>query len=150
MTNVLHNEDFATARAVKQAKLKELGYVAVCMAPGEAAPGHSHTLVEEMVIVQKGLGQMQIENDVYDLRPGSVAIVPAGKFHALCNIGADNLEAITVYNRNVDRDEVVLKSRAEHFGCAEPAPGELLAKISQLRKQNKKLNKKLKKKLKNK
>jgi len=146
MKNVLNAEDFATARAVKEAKLKELGYVPVCMAPGDAAPGHSHTLVEEMVIVQKGVGQIQIEDDVYDLRPGSVAIVPAGKFHALCNVGTENLEAVTVFNRNVDTKKVVLKNREQHFGKpAAPTSGELLAEISELRKQNKKLKKKLKK-----
>ena len=146
MKNVLNAEDFATARAVKEAKLKELGYVPVCMAPGEGAKGHSHTLVEEMVIVQKGLGQIQIEDATYDLHPGSVAIVPAGKFHALCNIGSDNLEAITVFNRNVDRDKVVLKNREQHFGISEDSNAELLAEVTKLRQQNKKLKKKLKKK----
>ena len=146
MKNVLNAEDFATARAVKEAQLKELGHVSVCMAPGEAAPGHSHTLVEEMVIVQKGLGQIQIEDTTYDLHPGSVAIVPAGKFHALCNVGSDNLEAITVFNRNVDRDKVVLKNRKQHFADKQAGSADLMAEVKQLRETNKKLKKKLKKK----
>ncbi len=153
MGQVLNNSDFAGARAVREAKLKELGYVSVCMAPGDANAGHSHTLVEEILVVQKGRGTIQIENESYPLKPGSIAVVPAGQFHATCNTGDENLEGFVVFNRNVDRKAVVLKSRKEHFGKA-PLAGtkkqasakeELKAEIKALKKANKKLKKKLKK-----
>jgi mannose-6-phosphate isomerase-like protein (cupin superfamily) len=142
----LNTTDFEAARAVRGAKLKELGWVPVCMAPGEANPGHSHTIVEEMVVVQSGTGQIQIEDETYDLCAGSVAIVPAGKFHAMCNTGKENLEAVTIFNQNYDRDQVVLKSREEHFGCAEEVSVEDLAdELKALKKENKKLRKLIKK-----
>ncbi len=147
MGHVLNNRDFAAVRAVRSAKLSELGYVSVCMAPGEANEGHSHTLVEEILVVQKGTGSIQIENDVYELQPGSIAVVPAGQFHAVCNTGNANLEGFTVFNRNVDRAAVELKSREEHFGkSAEVSALEALqAEVKALKKTNKKLKKKLKK-----
>ena len=146
MQTVLNSTDFEAARAVRSAKLNELGFVAVCMAPGEANKGHSHTIVEEMLIVQKGTGQIQIENDTFDLCPGSVAIVPAGKFHAVCNTGSENLEAVTVFNSNFDRKKVVLKSREEHFPAkAVSAKGRLKDELKALKKKNKKLKQKLKK-----
>ncbi|XOV83370.1 MAG: cupin domain-containing protein [bacterium] len=149
MQTVLNTSDFEAARAVRSAKLKELGFVQVCMAPGEANKGHSHTIVEEMLIVQKGHGQIQIENDVFDLCPGSVAIVPAGKFHAVCNTGSENLEAVTVFNSNFDRKKVVLKSREEHFPAKKAATKDSLKdELAALRKENKKLKKTLKKKAK--
>lgn len=146
MEQVLNAADFASARAVRSAKLGELGFVPICMAPGAEAPGHSHTMVEEIVIVQKGTGKIQIENDTYDLCPGSVAIVPAGRFHALCNTGSENLEAVTIFNSNVDRKKVVLKSRKQHFGKKALSNSDLRAEMAALKKTNKKLKKKLKKK----
>ncbi len=143
MGYVLHSADFAAARSVKSAKLKELGFAPVCMAPGEADDGHSHTLVEEVLVVHKGEGRIQIENETFDVCAGSIAMVPAGQFHALCNTGKENLEGAVLFNANVDRKAVVLKSRAEHFG--EPSPQQLCAEIEALKKANKKLRKKLKK-----
>ena len=65
MKPVLNTTDFEAARAVRAAKLKELGWVPVCMAPGDENPGHSHTLVEEILVVQKGFGKIQIEDKSY-------------------------------------------------------------------------------------
>ncbi len=161
MGQVLNKRDFDAARAVREARLKELGYVSVCMAPGDANAGHSHTLVEEILVVQKGKGAIQIENETYPLKPGSVAVVPAGQFHATCNTGNENLEGFVIFNRNVDRKAVVLKSRKAHFGKAAPAAAskaagrkkeasanaKLKAEVKALKKANKKLKKKLKKAL---
>ena len=149
MEKVLNASTFAAARALNSAKLGELGFAPICMAPGDQSPGHSHTLVEEMVVVQKGCGQIQIEDQVYDLEEGSVAIVPAGQFHALCNPSDANFEAITVFNRNVDRKKVVLKNREQHFAgkkaTKKSKKAELEQQVAALKKQNKKLKKKLKK-----
>lgn len=118
MGAVLKPTDFAAARAVRSATLKELGVAPICLRPGQEDPGHSHTVVEEVVIVQKGEGRIQIEDDTYDLCPGSVAVVPAGQFHAMGNAGTEDFEAVAIFNANVDRDAVVLKTREEHFGTA--------------------------------
>ena len=145
MEQVLKPEDFAAARAVRSIKLDELGFVPVCMEPGAENPGHSHTLVEEILVVRSGSGQIQIENTTHELRPGSVAVVPAGKFHAVCNTGSENLEGVTIFNKNVDTDAVVLKNRKQHFKTSD-GPEELLRKeLKALQKTNKKLRKALKK-----
>lgn len=145
MHQVLNTEDFAAARAVRSKKLKELGFVPVCMEPGAENSGHSHTLVEEILIVKSGTGKIQIENDTFDLCAGSVAIVPAGRFHAVCNTGSANLEGFTIFNSNVDRKKVVLKSRKQHFGKGSAAEGGLRAEVRALKKANRKLAKRVKK-----
>lgn len=145
MQTVLNTSDFAAARAVRGAKLKELGFAPVCMAPGEEADGHSHTLVEEILIVQKGHGKIQIENDFFDIGPGSVAIVPAGKFHATCNTGNTELQGVVIFNSNFDKNKAKLKSRKQHFGAEAASNSALCTEIELLKKQNKKLKKKLKK-----
>jgi len=144
MGYVLQAADFASANSVRSAKLNELGFAPVCMAPGEQNDGHSHTLVEEVLIVQSGEGQIQIENETFDLCAGSVAMVPAGQFHALCNTGKQNLEGMILFNSNIERKKVKLKTRQEHFG--EPSPDDLQAQIAALTKATRKLKKKLKKK----
>ncbi len=145
MEQVLNASDFAAARAVSSTSLKELGFVPVCMEPGAENEGHSHTLVEEIFIVKQGIGKIQIENKTYDLGPGSVAIVPAGRFHALCNVGTENLEGFTIFNANFDRKKVVLKSRKEHFGTGQTDEECLQEEVKALKKANKKLAKKIKK-----
>lgn len=153
MQQVLTPADFASARAIQSAKLGELGFNPVCMAPGAENPGHSHTLVEEILIVRSGTGKIQIENEMHELCAGSVAIVPAGKFHALCNTGSVNLEGITIFNRNVDRKKVVLKNRKQHFKAVsrqsaaskEKALSDELAALTKANRKLKKAIKKLKK-----
>ncbi len=95
--------------------IRELGIVASCLPPGKTGVEHSHTLVEETTIVRSGSGFIQIESEFFDLRPGSVAVIPAGEFHAITNNGGEPLEMVTVFNANVDRSAVVLKNRQEHF-----------------------------------
>ena len=145
MEQVLNSSDFAAARAVSSTELKEIGFVPVCMEPGARNEGHSHTLVEEILIVKQGIGKIQIENNTYDLGPGSVAIIPAGRFHAVCNVGSENLEGFTVFNANFDRKKVVLKSRKEHFAGSETEQDALQAQVKALKKANKKLIKTIKK-----
>lgn len=145
MGTVLNLSDFAAARAVRSATLKELGVAPICLAPGQEDPGHSHTVVEEVVIVQKGEGRIQIEDDTYELCPGSVAVVPAGQFHAMCNVGTEDFEAVAIFNANVDRDAVVLKTREEHFGTAseEMDVEALKAELAEVGKTVRRLQRKL-------
>ena len=147
MGAVLNATDFAAARAVRSATLQELGVAPICMAPGAEDPGHSHTLVEEVVIVHSGEGRIQIENETYDLCAGSVAVVPAGQFHAMCNIGKQNFEAVAIFNSNVERDAVVLKTKEEHFGKddgdKEMDVDALKAEVSELGKSIRRLQRQL-------
>lgn len=116
MGQVLDADQKRTFRNIGE--IHELGIVASCLQPGETGVEHSHTLVEETTIVRSGRGRIQIENDHYPLSPGSVAVIPAGEFHAITNDGNEPLEMVTVFNANVDRDAVILKNREEHFGSA--------------------------------
>ncbi len=97
-------------------KLGELGIAPLCVPPGETCVEHSHDLVEEVMIVKAGSGQVEIEDQCHEVCAGSVAVVPAGEFHAIHNTGDDNLEMVIVFNSNVDLASLKLKSRAEHFG----------------------------------
>jgi quercetin dioxygenase-like cupin family protein len=144
MGRVLSNADFQGARKVKSIDLLELGIAPVCLEPGGEAFNHSHTQIEEVVIVHKGKGKLQIEKKTFDVCAGSVAVIPAGQFHALCNTGRKKLKATVVYNSNVNRERVQFKKRDEHFGAQQPSVEDLCAQIKALKKTQKKLKKKLK------
>lgn len=146
MGQVLNTNDFASARAVRESKLGELGVAPISLKPGQSDPGHSHTVVEEVVVVLSGEGQAQIEDQTYDLCAGSVVVIPEGQFHAYCNVGDENFEAIAIFNSNYDADKVVLKTREQHFGSeSEGDVSALQAEIASLKKSIKKLEKQLKK-----
>ena len=109
----------------------EMSIAPVCLAPGKTSTAHSHSLVEEISIFKSGQGQIQIEDEFFDVCPGSISVVPAGQFHAVCNTWDENLEYTVVFNSNVDKDAVVLKSREQHFGLKERTGYlDLLSKIS--------------------
>jgi mannose-6-phosphate isomerase-like protein (cupin superfamily) len=143
MGRVLSKVDFAGARKVKSINLFELGVAPVCLEPGGEAFNHSHSQIEEVVIIHKGKGKIQIEKKTFDVCAGSVAVIPAGQFHALCNTGRKKLKATVVYNSNVNRERVQFKTRDQHFGAEQPSIEDLCAQIKALKKAQKKLKKKL-------
>ncbi len=114
---------------VTEGTIAELGAVPLCVAPGETCVEHSHEGVEELMIVKSGRGQFEIEDEWFEVCPGSVGLVRSGEFHAVHNTGDENLEILAVVNANIDFDTVRVKSRAEHFagknGRADIAQGEL-------------------------
>jgi mannose-6-phosphate isomerase-like protein (cupin superfamily) len=144
MGTVLNTAALTAMRNAKVAALGELGIAPICVAPGKEALAHSHNLIEEVIIVHKGKGKVQIEDEVFDVCAGSVAVIPAGQFHSICNVGRKNLEATAIFNANVDRSNVVLKNRKEHFQTADATVDALCAEVKALKKAYKKLKKKAK------
>jgi quercetin dioxygenase-like cupin family protein len=144
MGTVLNTADLTAIRTAKSADLGELGVAPICVAPGAEALSHSHTLIEEVIIVHKGKGKLQIEDQVFKVCAGSIAVIPAGQFHSICNVGRKNLEATAIFNSNVDRSQVDFKTRKQHFKSEQPTVEDLCAEIKALKKAYKKLAKKAK------
>lgn len=48
----------------------------------EGSP-HFHEGYDEVYYVLDGTGELTVETERFDLRPGAVAVIPAGKVHAL-------------------------------------------------------------------
>ncbi len=113
--------------------LGELGIAPVCVAPGVTCVEHSHNLVEEVMIVKAGQGQIEIEDQCHEVCAGSVAVVKAGEFHAIRNTGDENLEMVIVFNSNVDLSAIQLKTREEHFGTAAGLTGADRAALAELK-----------------
>jgi mannose-6-phosphate isomerase-like protein (cupin superfamily) len=115
---------------ISDSGLEKLGVAAVCLAPGEMSEGHSHTGVEEINIFRAGTGQIQIENDVFEVCGGMVAVVPAGRFHEVLNTGTESLEYVAVFDSEIDRPDVLLRSKEEHFDPSVPRYFKMLNTIA--------------------
>jgi mannose-6-phosphate isomerase-like protein (cupin superfamily)/rubrerythrin len=131
MAQVWQAMDRIAEGIITDTQLQQVGIAPGCIEPGGTAAGHSHTLVEEINIFKSGSGQMQIENETFDVCEGSVAVVKAGQFHETFNTGDENLEYIVVFNTNVDTADIDFKDRHQHFGMDDtPTYYTLLSKIA--------------------
>jgi len=63
--------------------------------PGETLIGHIDPM-EEIYIIQKGHGRMQVGDETREVNPGDAIHIPLGAFHALTNIGEENLGILVV------------------------------------------------------
>lgn len=68
------------------------------VAKGKALAGAVHEGHDEVYIVLKGAGKLNLGGEMYDIRPGTVVFIPGGTFHAIHNEqGEEDLEIITVW-----------------------------------------------------
>jgi mannose-6-phosphate isomerase-like protein (cupin superfamily) len=52
--------------------------------------------MEEIYIIQKGCGRMQVGDDVSEVMPGDAIHIPVGQFHELTNTGKEQLTILVV------------------------------------------------------
>jgi len=65
------------------------------LAPGKTLIGHTDPM-EEIYIIQRGRGRMQVDNEDHDVLPGDAIHIPIGLFHELTNIGEEELTLLVV------------------------------------------------------
>ena len=76
--------------------LQTLMFLAQAAVPaGETLSGHRDPM-EEIYIIQTGLGLMQVEDERLEVRPGDAVHIPIGHFHSLTNIGPEELTILVV------------------------------------------------------
>jgi quercetin dioxygenase-like cupin family protein len=63
--------------------------------PGQTLIGHVDPM-EEIYIVQKGRGRMQVDEETRDVKPGDAIHIPIGSFHELINTGEDEMTILVV------------------------------------------------------
>lgn len=60
-------------------------------APGQVAPGHAHTEMNEVFFVSAGTGTMTINGTAHGLSPGVCILVEPGDVHEVANTGTEQL-----------------------------------------------------------
>lgn len=63
--------------------------------PGNTLLGHVDPM-EEIYIIQKGLGRMVVGNEARDVKPGDAIHIAIGQFHELTNTGEEELALLVV------------------------------------------------------
>jgi len=63
--------------------------------PGNKLLGHADPM-EEIYIIQKGLGRMQVGDEVGEVKPGDAIHIPIGHYHELTNTGDEELTILVV------------------------------------------------------
>jgi len=63
--------------------------------PGETLIGHVDPM-EEIYVIQKGQGRMQVESERRQVIPGDAIHIPIGAFHELVNTGEEELTILVV------------------------------------------------------
>ena len=67
------------------------------VAPGGSSPTHVEPHAHLFYILS-GWGEVTIEGEAQEVRPGSVSPISAGQRHSFRNLGADSLEMLVVYH----------------------------------------------------
>jgi mannose-6-phosphate isomerase-like protein (cupin superfamily) len=76
--------------------LRTLMFLAHASVPsGEKLIGHEDPM-EEIYIIQRGRGRMQVGEDILEVGPGDAIHIPIGDFHELTNIGEEELTLLVV------------------------------------------------------
>ena len=56
---------------------------------GKETGGHNHSGQEEVYIFMSGYGKMNVGDKTYDVKSGSIILIPDGDFHKVWNTGTD-------------------------------------------------------------
>jgi mannose-6-phosphate isomerase-like protein (cupin superfamily) len=64
---------------------------------GAAGKLHRHTVSDNVYIVKRGEGRLQIENSSQTIHEGQVVYIPAGVRHSLSNVSSEPLELFEIY-----------------------------------------------------
>jgi mannose-6-phosphate isomerase-like protein (cupin superfamily) len=59
--------------------------------PGQATERHYHAQTEEIYLVTKGAGSLEVDGEARRVRPGDAVLIPPGAWHTLENDGTSEL-----------------------------------------------------------
>lgn len=76
--------------------LKEIGFLAIAkLAPDKEIEAHIDPM-EEIYFILSGSGQMSVEHETKQVRPGDATWIPAGARHSLLNNGREDCVILVI------------------------------------------------------
>jgi mannose-6-phosphate isomerase-like protein (cupin superfamily) len=84
-----------TTLAGSENGLKNLSIWKQSLAAGGATPPHRHDC-EEVVLIQKGRGEVHLDGRIHAFGPDTTLVVPRNAPHQIVNTGAETLELIGI------------------------------------------------------
>ena len=82
-------KDGSTIRELHHTELQSLAEAT--LEPGQATERHHHRVTEEIYLVTKGSGGLEVDGETRRVRPGDAILIPLGAWHTLENDGSSEL-----------------------------------------------------------
>lgn len=112
MKTVIHESEVETidlpGRALKwlihpsQIISEKCAFNTVTIKSGETVkPAHSHPNAEEVIYVVSGEGKVMIDNEVHNIKAGSVILFPQGSIHMVRNSGSEAMKLMCFFTSPV-------------------------------------------------
>ena len=73
--------------------------------PGQATERHHHKASEEIYLVTKGSGSLEIDGETRRVRPGDAILIPPGAWHTLENDGTSELRILCMCSPPYSHDD---------------------------------------------
>ncbi|MFA7395255.1 MAG: cupin domain-containing protein [Candidatus Paceibacterota bacterium] len=113
------NSDFR--RVLYTGKHSQL--VLMSLKPEEDIGLEVHGNIDQFFRFEEGNGVVTIDGKNYDVKDGSVVIIPAGAEHNVKNTGRGDLKLYTIYSPAEHQDKVVRKTKEEALANEEHFDG---------------------------
>jgi mannose-6-phosphate isomerase-like protein (cupin superfamily) len=82
-------KDGSTIRELHHTTVQSLAEAT--LEPGQATVRHYHRETEEIYLVTKGSGSLEVDGETRRVRPGDAILIPPGAWHTLENDGTSEL-----------------------------------------------------------
>jgi mannose-6-phosphate isomerase-like protein (cupin superfamily) len=87
-------KDGSTIRELHHTQLQSLAEA--LLEPGQATERHYHRASEEIYLVTKGSGELELDGEKRRVRRGDAVLIPPGTWHTLENEGTSELTILCV------------------------------------------------------
>lgn len=88
--------------------------VLMALKPGEDIGLETHPDIDQFIRVEAGTGRALIGDEEFDLRDGSIVVIPAGSRHNVTNTSqTESLRLYTIYTPPEHPDGTVHRTKAE-------------------------------------
>ncbi len=108
----LQNIDRAEPFATKDGStIRELHHTSVqslaeaTLEPSQATQRHYHERTEEIYLVTKGSGSLEVDGETRRVRPGDAILIPPGAWHTLENDGTSELTILCTCSPPYSHDD---------------------------------------------
>jgi mannose-6-phosphate isomerase-like protein (cupin superfamily) len=91
-TEPFTTKDGSTVRELHHTRQQSLAEAT--LEPDQATERHYHERSEEIYLVTKGSGSLEVDGETRRVRPGDVILIPPGAWHTLENDGTSELTVL--------------------------------------------------------
>jgi mannose-6-phosphate isomerase-like protein (cupin superfamily) len=85
-------KDGSTIRELHATEVQSLAEAT--LEPDQATVRHHHRVSEEIYVVVKGSGELEVDGETQMIRPGDAVLIPPGAWHTLVNNGSSDLRIL--------------------------------------------------------